>query len=67
MSDRNAPNLHHIGYKFAKVLSKGKLDSWTCMKRQTKNCKASACTKDVNGVVMMKLRTAEHSHEPDSK
>lgn len=49
----------HKFTKHSKYLYKQR---WQCTRRSTQLCSAAVSTIDVNGVTMMKVLAAEHSH-----
>lgn len=40
---------------------------WQCCFQQQTRCRAAASTMEVNGIVMMKILCAEHSHSWDNQ
>lgn len=61
---KGTENLYYANNKFNK---NGKLNGhgkqrWICTKVKSQQCRAMAVTMDVNGVTMMKILTAEHTH-----
>lgn len=65
MNAKGGENLFHQDKMFSKHGAVNAQDKqrWQCSKRSVKNpCKAATSTMNVNGVVMMKVLFAEHSH-----
>lgn len=58
-------NLFHNNYKFNKNGKSVMKQLWLCTKHRSERCKASASTMEIDGVVMMKVLKAEHTHEAD--
>lgn len=57
-------HLHYADEKFQKH-SKPNADGkqrWQCTRAHSQKCRAAVRTMDVNGVTMMKILMAEHSH-----
>lgn len=57
-------NLHYNGYKLYRHTNGASTKTWLCTKRTTDKCRASISTVEVDGVVMMKVFHADHTHEP---
>lgn len=64
-NDKGKDILYHDDFKFRKNNINPKSTSWVCCKRGSLNCKATASTKDFNGVAMMKLNVIGHIHDPE--
>lgn len=67
VSDKNIENLFYDDYKFTKQsLSKAGTIFWQCSLDRSNKCKARVSTKMIDGVMMMKVFRAEHTHPPPS-
>lgn len=59
-------NLFHESFKFGKHNKKDcPLTRWTCTKHSKNKCRAVMSTAVINGVRMMKVIRAEHTHQPE--
>lgn len=58
-------NLHYNGHKLYCHSRGVTKQRWLCRKRTVLNkCRAAIHTMDVNGIVMMKVHHADHTHQP---
>lgn len=60
-------NLYKDDYKFSK---QGKPNAhqnqrWQCSKQSSEKCKGAMSTIEIDGVIMMKVLNAEHTHQVD--
>lgn len=59
-------NLFHESFKFGKHSKKDwTLTRWTCTKHSKDKCRAVMSTTIIDGVCMMKVVRAEHTHQPE--
>lgn len=65
VNDKGKMDLHYGGFKFYKQQTNQNTIRWVCTKHASQNCKTTASTKDIDGIIMMKLNGIEHSHDPN--
>lgn len=67
VNDKGNDTLYHDGFKFYKKKINQNSIRWVCTKNQSKKCKTTATTMDIDGTIMMKLNGIEHSHDAEYK
>lgn len=58
-------NLFHNGFKYTKYGKGVRTQHWRCSRSFGKGCRATATTMEINGVIMMKVLHADHTHQPE--
>lgn len=57
--------LHHNGFKLTKYGKCMKTQPWRCQRSRSLKCPATVSTSEIDGVIMMKVLNASHTHQPE--
>lgn len=64
MNKDGRQNLFYNGFKYSRDGWGVTKQRWVCTCKNSKKCKSSISTVKIDGVAMIKVLIAEHTHEP---